>query len=167
MGLTNGSKLYLKNPLEMFKGVKRPEERESLVDSFYVAFHKRAFGKISSQRTSNSDGAAGKDLAQRKKKSGNKKLLFPAERSDDGNSSGQGKPISFWSEEYCTRGPGEPFLPGTSRVPTPNSVLAPPQALLGYRWNRALLCPCSHSSRLITSDLLTCCKKNPNVFPFA
>lgn len=67
MSFMNGSKLYLKNPLEMFKGVNRPEDRENLVDIFYVGFHKRAFSKISSQRTSNSYGITGKDLAEMQK----------------------------------------------------------------------------------------------------
>ena len=166
MGFMNGSKLYLKNPLEMFKGVNRPEHRENLVDIFYMGFHKRAFSKISSQRTSNSYGTAGKDLAQISKgfSGGNKGRLFPAERSDDGNSSGQGKPIWFWSEEYCTQGPGESFLPGASCVPMPNSISAPPPTLLGYQRRRALLCSCSDSSWLITSDPLTRCKKHQCIF---
>lgn len=167
MGFMNGSKLYLKNPLEVFKRVNTPEDRENLVDIFYVGFHKRAFSKIFSQRTLNRYGTTGKDLAQIKKviKGGNKGLLFPAERNDDGNSSGQGKPIWFWSEGYCTQGPGESFLPGASCVPMPNSISAPAPTLLGYQLRRALLCSRSDSSWLITSDPLTCCKK-PNVFSF-
>lgn len=58
------SKLYLKNPLEMFKRVNNPEGRENLVLIFYVGFHKMAFSKISSQRTFYNYGTTGKDLAQ-------------------------------------------------------------------------------------------------------
>lgn len=64
MGFRNGSKFYFKNPLEVFKGINRPKDRENLVYIFYVGFHKRACSKISSQRTSDSYGISGKDFAQ-------------------------------------------------------------------------------------------------------
>ena len=59
----NGSKLWLKNPLEMFKGVNRPGDRENLVDISNMGFDKRAFSKTSARRTSKSSGITGKDLA--------------------------------------------------------------------------------------------------------
>lgn len=61
----NGSKLYLRNPQEVFKGVSGPEDEENLVDHiFCVDFRKRACSKISSQRTSDSDSTTGWGLAQ-------------------------------------------------------------------------------------------------------
>lgn len=54
MTFTNGIKLYLKNPLGMFKEADRTGYREYLAEIFYLDFHRRAFSKTSSQRTASS-----------------------------------------------------------------------------------------------------------------
>lgn len=103
-GFINGSKLYLKNPQEVFKGVSGPEDKEILADHiFCVGFCKRAFSKISKDLRQPRHNRTG-PCAMKMGMEGGNKGCFSQQR---GATMGTPQGSLVWGEEYCTQGPGE------------------------------------------------------------
>lgn len=159
-------KLDLKNPLEMFKRLNSPEDRENLVLIFYVSFHKRTFSKISSQWTFNNYGTARKDLAQTEKvmKGGNIEGCFSHQREgmmatpqDRENLSG------FGVRNTAFRDLESHLCQGKLHAHAKLNFISSSDSL-GLSVSQSLLCSCSLG---LISDPLTCCKKHPMYFPFA